>query len=734
MCREEWDAGEGTHKINKYFFPCFMMLLLFIPSLVKAQKIRVTWTPCEESTVTQYKVYRSVNNNTSFVAIGTVNHPTDSFDDSNVAYNTHYYYAVTSLDASNNESEKSNYSDVTTPATYNLTISKNPTAGGSVTKNPDKTSYSYGESVTLTATTSSGYSFANWSGDASGASSSVTITMNANKNVTANFSSNQYALNISANPTAGGSVTKNPDKTSYSYGESVTLTASASSGYSFANWSGDASGSNSSVTVTMNGNKSVTANFSANQYVLNITLSPEPAAGTITLNPNKQFYAAGESVVLKAIPNSGYRFKNWSGDATATSRTITVIMSSDKEITANFKRRYQLSGNVKYREAEIPLSNTLLELSGDSTAAMTASESGFYEFSSLEAEGQYITTATRNVGFNDCCILSYDAAIAARIAVNLIPDANMSTRIAADVDQNNAVQMFDASLIAQHAVGLNNPQSHIGNWGFSPATRSYPSLDSSLVQQDFIGIVIGDVDGNWNPDAPLAKANQAKKTYAYLNNVKTNYGEQFVIPLISDGNQEVLSFDAGLKYDAQLFTFKGFNRTEISQNFQIFANDSQPGQLRIGGFGLEAMTEAGIYLELIFEVTGNKVDGGQVELYSYRINAEDEQQATAVVEFDSENHTELPKDFALFNNYPNPFNPETSIKFQLPRQNHVVIKIFNMMGQEVKVLLDEAKFAGSYQILWDGKDKWGNQAPSGQYIYQMTADGFQNSKRMLLLK
>jgi uncharacterized repeat protein (TIGR02543 family) len=116
--------------------------------------------------------------------------------------------------------------------THTLTITA---TNGSVTKTPAKSSYNYGESVTLAATANTGYHFSNWSGDASGTSSTTSIVMNSNKSVTANFSINTYSLTVE---TGNGSVTKTPDKTTYNYGEQVTLQAVPNTGYHFSSWSG----------------------------------------------------------------------------------------------------------------------------------------------------------------------------------------------------------------------------------------------------------------------------------------------------------------------------------------------------------------------------------------------------------------------------------------------------------------------------------------------------------------
>lgn len=94
----------------------------------------------------------------------------------------------------------------------------------------------------------------------------------------------------------------------------------------------------------------------------------------------------------------------------------------------------------------------------------------------------------------------------------------------------------------------------------------------------------------------------------------------------------------------------------------------------------------------------------------------------------------LPMVYRLLSNYPNPFNPETVIPFELPHRQHVVITIYNMMGQEIIRLVDRTMAAGRYQVKWSGKDAFGRRVPSGVYVYKMTAGPYQKTLKMLLLK
>jgi len=91
----------------------------------------------------------------------------------------------------------------------------------------------------------------------------------------------------------------------------------------------------------------------------------------------------------------------------------------------------------------------------------------------------------------------------------------------------------------------------------------------------------------------------------------------------------------------------------------------------------------------------------------------------------------LPAEFILHANYPNPFNPETTIKYQLPHSSHVVLSIVNLMGQEVIRLVDKFKEAGYHTTSWNGKNDRGEWVPSGVYIYRINISKFQQSKKLI---
>ncbi|HED37543.1 MAG TPA: T9SS type A sorting domain-containing protein, partial [Ignavibacteria bacterium] len=98
------------------------------------------------------------------------------------------------------------------------------------------------------------------------------------------------------------------------------------------------------------------------------------------------------------------------------------------------------------------------------------------------------------------------------------------------------------------------------------------------------------------------------------------------------------------------------------------------------------------------------------------------------------NKTVIPTKFSVSQNYPNPFNPSTIIKYALPQASHVTIKIYNMLGQEVKMLVNSDRSAGTYQVQWNGESDFGRKVASGAYIYRVVAGNNIVTKKMILLK
>jgi ABC-type dipeptide/oligopeptide/nickel transport system permease subunit len=98
--------------------------------------------------------------------------------------------------------------------------------------------------------------------------------------------------------------------------------------------------------------------------------------------------------------------------------------------------------------------------------------------------------------------------------------------------------------------------------------------------------------------------------------------------------------------------------------------------------------------------------------------------------------TETVNTTALVGNYPNPFNPMTTIKFEIGngKLENVIVDIYNIRGQHIRTLVNGMYSTGSHSVIWNGTDDLGRSVSSGMYFYRMTADEYTSVRRMMLLK
>jgi hypothetical protein len=220
----------------------------------------------------------------------------------------------------------------TTPiTTYELNLSANN--GGKVS--PGNGPIRDGEVFAIEAEDVLGAEFNQWSGDVTGSENPKEVTMNSDVTALGEFSViSIFDLNIEA---TNGSVRLFPGGGTYNINTEVELTATpASEAYYFSDWTGGITDSANPVTVTMDDNYTITANFTAKPtYSLTIE---EATNGSVIVTPDQANYLAGTVVNIVAIPDSAYKFVNWTGDASVSDSTIrqNITMDHDITLTAHF--------------------------------------------------------------------------------------------------------------------------------------------------------------------------------------------------------------------------------------------------------------------------------------------------------------------------------------------------------------------------------------------------------------
>ena len=250
----------------------------------------------------------------------------------------------------------STYTAVLT-AQYLLSASANPPSGGALNVSPVSPDGFYSDSaqVRLTASAASGYTLANFSGDATGTTNPQVITMSAPRSVVANFTANAVntTVTISSNPSGrvifvDGLPVTAPQDFNWSPGSMHTLDVQTPQGvgftrYAFDQWSNG--GARSQTIRTPSAATTYTASFIA-QQLLTITASPSNG-GSVTANPPSAdgFYNQGAATQLTAVPAAGFTFAAFSGDLTGSANPQSISVTAPKSVSANFTAVVPLTVN-----------------------------------------------------------------------------------------------------------------------------------------------------------------------------------------------------------------------------------------------------------------------------------------------------------------------------------------------------------------------------------------------------
>jgi len=231
----------------------------------------------------------------------------------------------------------SNHEFVTATSVTQYQVNFAVSGSGSITNPATGNGYYDSGSLAIAASANTGYSFSQWSSTGSitflsSTSSSTTATISGTGTISAGFAANAVTLTLT--PGSGGSIGANPSS-GWHYGGVVTVTATPSTGYSFGSWGGALSGSTNPTTITMNGDKTVTAGFKINTYAITVT---QGANGLIT-GPSSADW--GTDAVYTIAPSEGYHIVDVVLDGTThlgsvTSATISTVKEDGHSITASF--------------------------------------------------------------------------------------------------------------------------------------------------------------------------------------------------------------------------------------------------------------------------------------------------------------------------------------------------------------------------------------------------------------
>jgi len=221
-------------------------------------------------------------------------------------------------------------------------------------------------------------------------------------------------------------------------------------------------------------------------------------------------------------------------------------------------------------------------------------------------------------------------------------------------------------------------------------------------------------------DAPSSFAlNEQDSVYITMANFASDsivftWGESADI----DGDGLLYDFTASLVVNGQVkaeYISSSLTIREMKIDHQSVFDEIYAAQAMLGGIEWDVSVKDGFA-----EVTS---DNGALTL---GVNA-----SAAVL---SINRELLPEVFALHQNYPNPFNPVTTLRYDLPENGLVNITIYDMLGRQVKTLINQTQDAGYKSIIWNATNDYGKPVSAGIYLYQIQAGEYLQTKKMVLLK
>jgi len=227
-----------------------------------------------------------------------------------------------------------------------------------------------------------------------------------------------------------------------------------------------------------------------------------------------------------------------------------------------------------------------------------------------------------------------------------------------------------------------------------------------------------------------------------LTSEKVLVGQTVTLNVAVDNAASLQGFGFDLSYDTDKFEFveatpaqEDLLKTGGAETPVFLKQEKTLGEITVANAVVDGspITGAGDVVSLTFRVLTEFEDNARFEIAN-GVVFDGSQLANPVVALGSLSVESTPTEFALLQNFPNPFNPETTIKYNVAEGANVSLRIYNVVGQVVRTLVAEQQNAGRYTVRWNGADDRGVSVSSGIYFYQISAGDFSDVKKLMLLK
>ena len=284
--------------------------------------------------------------------------------------------------------------------------------------------------------------------------------------------------------------------------------------------------------------------------------------------------------------------------------------------------------------------------------------------------------------------------------------------------------------------------SSVGDANYNP--QADVNDDDTVDINDFLAFItsygkMAAVSGK--PLVLLPGINENAEFSLSLGSDRVVAGELMAVDVSLANVEALIGYGFALNYDADKFEFVSVAPADedlltSTGGETLFHHVVADGQISVatGMYNGTAVSGGGDLVRFVFRVLYEFGDNARFEIADGLVFDPSQLQNPAVVAGVLELQS-TPREFALHQNFPNPFNPDTTIKYDLAESADVTLQIYNVLGQVVRTLVaSEAQNAGRYQIRWNGMDDRGVSVSSGIYFYRISAGEFQNVRKLMLLK
>lgn len=446
------------------------------------------------------------------------------------------------------------------------------------------------------------------------------------------------------------------------------------------------------------------------------------------LEPYKVYgeFDINDQVTITGNVNDQFRFFSLAKDF--VNNTETMKTSPDAFTTITYNK--SISGFITYDNVASTVMNDVTVVLADSAGTpvdTTVSDAtGYYIFENVPP-GTYTLNSSSSKTWG-----GGNATDALGIMLHFIQQITLQgLRLdAADVDASGYINSIDALAVSMRFTQAINSFA-AGDWAFENDTVT---IIEDHITHDFKGICMGDIDGSYVP--PFTKV-QPRITLISDSIINVDPLQTIVIPVKVTQDIDINAVSLILKYPAtDIEILDLWSNAPNIENLNYTLIDAE---LRISWFSLssfELMADQPL-LSLKIKIKDQKAinhyTGFELDGVSELADNKAEIFEDVVLSMPQLKITEIPAEFSLSNNYPNPFSDNTEINYSLPEKGKVTLKVFSILGEHIKTLIDQEQSAGIYKVLFDGS----NLAP-GTYIYKIEVEGetqnFSESKNMVILQ